>query len=293
MKTFENLYTDFTTITKDNSTSNVTFGKAQINDTQKSVCNMADFTFLDDEMYSTSVASQGDYRLPHNYQAGSLGAVYVLNGGNKYPIKEIHSLEEFEQLASDSSTATIPEIYCVYNDYIKFYPLFADTTSVIYAKYRQVAKQMSADDYDTGTITATYNSLAIVGSGTTFTSAMVGRQILLPDGLWYKIRTFTDATNLALEKTYEGTTTTGASYTIGDCPTIPDGFQDLLIYKPLETYFMIKGEEKRSTFYKNLYDLMLRDLKSRYLSRSANQVFVKGEAEVKNPNDYPTGLTSA
>ncbi len=293
MKTFENLYTDFTTITKDNSTSNVTFGKAQINDTQKSVCNMADFIFLDDEMYSSSVINQGDYRLPPNYQAGSLGAVYILNGGNKYPIKEIHSQEEFEQLANDSSTATIPEIYCVYNDYIKFYPLFADTTSVIYAKYRQVAKQMSADDYDTGTITATYNSLAIVGSGTTFTSAMVGRQILLPDGLWYKIRTFTDATNLALEKTYEGTTTTGASYTIGDCPTIPDGFQDLLIYKPLETYFMIKGEEKRSSFYKNLYDLMLRDLKSRYLSRSANQVFVKGEVKVKNPNDYPTGLTSA
>jgi hypothetical protein len=293
MKTFENLYTDFTIITKDNSTSNVTFGKAQINDTQKSVCNMADFTFLDDEMYSSSVASQGDYRLPHNYQPGSLGAVYVLNGGNKYPIKEIHSQEEFEQLASDSSTATIPEIYCVYNDYIKFYPLFADNTSIIYAKYRQVAREMSAANYITGTITATFNSLAIVGSGTTFTSAMVGRQILLPDGLWYKIKTFTNATNIALEKTYEGTTTAGASFTIGDCPIIPDGYQDLLIYKPLETYFMIKGEEKRSSFYKNLYDLMLRDLKSRYLSRSANQVFVKGGAEVKNPNDYPTGLTSA
>jgi hypothetical protein len=293
MKTFENLYTDFTTITKDNSASNVTFGKAQINDTQKSVCNMADFTFLDDEMYSSSVASQGEYRLPHNYQPGSLGAVYILNGGNKYPLKEIHSQEEFDKLASDSSTATIPEIYCVYNDYIKFYPLFADTTSVIYAKYRQVAKEMSADDYDTGTITATYNSLAIVGSGTTFTSAMVGRQILLPDGLWYKIKTFTNATNLALEKTYEGATTAGASYTIGDCPIIPDGFQDILIYKPLEHYFMHTGEEKRSVFYKNLYDAGIVDLKRRFLSRSANQVFVKGSLEVKNPNDYPTGLSSS
>ncbi len=293
MKTFENLYTDFTIITKDKSTDNITWGKSQINDTQKSICNMADFTFLDDEMYSSSVASQGDYRLPHNYQAGSLGAVYVLSGGNKYPIKEIHSLEEFEQLAVDSSTATIPEIYCVYNDYIKFYPLFSDNTSVIYAKYRQIPKQMSADDYDTGTITATNNSLSITGSGTTFTSNMVGRQILLPDGLWYKIKVYTNANNLALEKTYEGITTVGASYIIGDCPIIPDGFQDLLIYKPLENYFMMTGEEKRSTFYKNLYDLMLRDLKSRYLSRSANQVFVKGDIERKNPNDYPINLTSA
>lgn len=292
MKTYQTLYSDYLTLTKDSSTANTTFGKTQINETQKGICSMADFIFLDDEMYSSSVASQGAYRLPHNYLQGSISTVYILRDSIKYPVKEIHSTEEFEKIACDSSTSDLPEIYCIYNDYINFWPLFSDTSSTIYARYRQVAKEMSADDYTTGTITATQNSNAIVGSGTTFTSAMVGRKIKLPDGLWYPILSYTDATNIALSKTYEGTTTTGATYTIGDCPIIPDGFQDILIYKPLEHYFMMTGEEKRSVFYKNLYDAGISDLKRRFLSRSANQVFVKGSLEVKNPNDYPTGLTS-
>lgn len=293
MKTFQTLYSDYLTLSKDNSTANTTFGKAQINETYKSICGMADFIFLDDEMYASSVASQGAYRLPHNYQPGSISTVYILSGGNKYFPQEIHSTEEFERLASDSSTSTTPEYYCIYNDYINFYPLLADTTSVIYARFRQVPRELSVDDYSTGTLTITKNSNAVVGSGTAFTSSMEGMKMKLPDGIWYTISTVTDGTNIALAKTYEGTTAIGASYIIGDCPIIPDGFQDILIYKPLEHYFMMTGEERRSSFYKNLYDSGISDLKRRFLSRSANQVFSKQKVEFRNPNDYPTGLYSS
>jgi len=291
MKTFETLYTDFQIITKDNSTTNTTWGKKMINDTQKGICALADFTFLDDEMYASSVANQASYRLPPNYLTGSLSEVYVIVNGIKYAPKEIHSTTDFDKIAIDTSTASTPQYYCIYNDYINFYPLPADTSWTIYAKYRQVAQEMLADDYDTGTITVTNNSLIITGSGTTFTTTMIGRWILLPNGIWHKIQTFTNAISLALYKTYEGTTTVGATYTIGDCPIIPDGFQELLIYKPLEHYFMMAGEEKRSVFYKNLYDAGIVDLKRRYLSRSANQVFTIGSSKIINPNDYPTGLS--
>jgi hypothetical protein len=291
MKTFQTLYTEFQTITKDTSASNLAFGKKLINDTQSSICQMGNFTFLDDEMYSASVASQQSYRLPHNFLPNSLISCYVTQGGNKYYPKEIISQKDFDVIASDSSTSSYPEFFTIYGDYINFYPLPSDTSWGIYAKYRQMCKEMSADDYTTGSVTATYNSRKITGLGTTFTSDMVGRHIRLPDGIWYKIQSFSSTTELFAYKTYEGITTSGYSYVLGDCPIIPDGFQELLIYKPLEHYFMMTGEESRATFYKNLYDIGLRDLKSRYLSRSSTQVFTVGDSERVNPNDYPTNLS--
>lgn len=290
MKTFENLYTDYKIITKDYSTAGLAFGKQLINDTHKSVCGLADFTFLDDEWYCSSVASQASYRLPHNYSPNSLISCFVTVGGIKYYPKEIFSTDEFDKIAIDTSTSTSPSYFCIFNDYINFYPLPADTSWTIDLKYRQMAREMSADDYDTGTMTATQNSRTITGIGTTFTVAMEGRYIKLPDGLWYKIQTYSSATELLLAKTYEGATTT-STYIIGECPIIPDGFQEILLYKPLEHFFMMTGEEKRSVFYKNLYDLGVKELKSRYLSRSSNQVFVQGQTEIINPNDYPVNLS--
>jgi len=291
MLTFQNLYQTYQTITKDSSTSNTTLGKLLINDTNKNVCGLADFTFLDDEWYASSVASQAPYRLPHNYQPNSLISIYVLQSSTKYFPKEIISTKDFDILSAVSSSASSPQYYSIFNNYISFYPLPSDTSWEIHLKYRQTVKEMTADNYITGTITATNNSRIITGSGTTFTSAMEGRMISLPNGLWSEIQTYTNTTSITLARSYEGTTTSGASYIIGDCPLIPDGFQEILIYKPLENYFMIKGEEKRSVFYKNLYDNSLNLLKSRFTSRSSVNVFTSGINEVVNPNDYPSGLS--
>src|SRR5688572_1315969 len=56
--------------------------------------------------------------------------------------------------------------------------------------------------YTTGTITTTQGSTAVVGSGTVWTSAMVGRQLFLSSGAFYTIETFTDATNIVLDRPF-------------------------------------------------------------------------------------------
>lgn len=55
-------------------------------------------------------------------------------------------------------------------------------------------------DYTTGTVTVTATTGAVVGSGTTFTSAMVGKGFKA-DGhtTWYRVKTFTDTTNIVIE----------------------------------------------------------------------------------------------
>lgn len=70
-------------------------------------------------------------------------------------------------------------------------------------------------DYTTGTALFTNASTAVVGTGTTWTAAMVGRRIKNDaSGKWYFIASVTDATHLALTVAYAEATTTSDPYTI-------------------------------------------------------------------------------
>lgn len=71
--------------------------------------------------------------------------------------------------------------------------------------------------YSTGTLAVSYGSANVVGTGTTWTSAMVGQSILIGD-YWYTILTRTDNTHITIEYSpgngYMGLTVSGASYVI-------------------------------------------------------------------------------
>lgn len=78
-------------------------------------------------------------------------------------------------------------------------------------------------DYTTGTVTVTVTTGAVVGSGTTFTSAMVGLGFKATGhSAWYRIKTFTDATHITIEDDSDDKTSAytggaigaGATYTI-------------------------------------------------------------------------------
>jgi len=69
--------------------------------------------------------------------------------------------------------------------------------------------------YDTGTVAITSGATAVVGTGTTWTSAMAGRQLRVSTlSEYYEISSVTDATNLTLRFAYGGSTVTAATYSI-------------------------------------------------------------------------------
>lgn len=69
--------------------------------------------------------------------------------------------------------------------------------------------------YTTGTVAATQDSATITGSGTTFTSAMVGRLIIIStDDNWYEISAYVSATEITLASNYTGATVSGKTYKI-------------------------------------------------------------------------------
>lgn len=78
-------------------------------------------------------------------------------------------------------------------------------------------------DYTTGTVTVTAVTGAVVGVGTTFTSAMVGRGFRATGhSQWYRVASFTNATNITIEDDLDdvasqytgGTIAGGTAYTI-------------------------------------------------------------------------------
>lgn len=81
--------------------------------------------------------------------------------------------------------------------------------------------------YTAGTVDVTHGGTTVTGTSTTFTSAMVGRDILL-QGAWYPISAFTDTTHVTIGIPYAGSTLTGSTYTIAT--TISDSrVNDVLI----------------------------------------------------------------
>lgn len=78
-------------------------------------------------------------------------------------------------------------------------------------------------DYTTGTVTVTITTGAVTGSGTTFTSSMVGRGFKASGHTaWYRVKTYSSATSIVIEDDLDdvtsaytgGTINAGATYTI-------------------------------------------------------------------------------
>lgn len=73
----------------------------------------------------------------------------------------------------------------------------------------------TTDDYTTGTVSITDGSATITGTDTVWTAAMVGRKIRFEGSIAsYTIKTFSSATSLILDQTFQGTTDTSATYVI-------------------------------------------------------------------------------
>lgn len=72
---------------------------------------------------------------------------------------------------------------------------------------------IGSNAYSTGTVSISNDGTIVTGSGTTWTSAMVGRSILLGE-LWYEITAFGSTTSLTIGRGFSGATLSGSTYRI-------------------------------------------------------------------------------
>lgn len=295
MYTFQDLYEKYQILTSDNTDANTTFGKQSINDTHRYVCSLYNWPFTEGTKTYTTTALQQSFRLPLDYR--KLISVKITTGGITYTPVEIADEVLFDKLNAQGTTVSqdYPNYFHIRAGRLLMYPAISSASLTVTMEYHKLPQDMSADEYATGTISAVTNGdETVTGSGTTWTSAMVNRGILMPDGYWYKIATFTSTTSVELDRPYEGTTIAAGSsaYTISEVPLIPDGFQELLYLRPVAEYHMTKEHEEKTEYYKNRFKEVLNDLRRIHGSKTTQTVFPSRQnMEIRNANDYPLNIT--
>jgi len=234
-------------------------------------------------------------------------SVYVINSDNRYTPKLIFSREEWDSLNFSKFSSNIPIHAFVYNGQLEFFPTGTDDGDVIEINGKIRVTDLNIADYTTGTVDIiTNNSIEVTGSGTTWTTPMVGRWIRVThsdvaaasgDGTWYEIAEVTSTTTLNLVRPYGGRSlTTGASaaYIIGQMPLMPENFHDMPVYKAAAVYWYNNDDVGRADRYMVIYDRKQETLTSQYSSESTDPVLEEGGEgrRIINPNltiSSPTG----
>lgn len=163
--------------------------------------------------------------------------------------------------------------------------------NLYYKGDRYLGRYDGTTDYTTGTISVTNGSPNVVGSGTTFTSGMVGKRIAINNGItidWYTISAFTDATHITLSTNYTAGNALGIAYAIKMGFT--DQFQDFTTsvsntFCPIETYedtvLVAHGKQigsysvTTSTFTADAFDLPS-NITIRALKSGRNGILISG-----------------
>jgi hypothetical protein len=248
----------------DSSSANLTVLDSLHNEFIREVITIKPWPFRQ-KTVTRSTETDNIHDLPAD--CGKVVNITVTIGSTKYSPRRVKTREDWDKLTqSTNTTSNTPEAYFVFGKTYSFYPAPSSaTTDAVTIVYVREHKDLSIADYTTGgVLTATNGSTSIVGTGTTWTSAMAGRYLRITDsdtankgdGVWYEIASVTSATALALVAPYAGTSISSgnAAYAIGQTSIIPEDFQMLPIHRTLEHYFtFMQPEKERAQLAKGLY----------------------------------------
>jgi hypothetical protein len=210
------------------------------------------------------------------------GSIYVYSGGRVSDIIEEVPRDEFREDFSPEATDPLRRVMLSGTHSTTGYRLIRVNPPPLTAKvypYEYVKKITPMTEYSTGTVTATNASTTITGSGTTWTSGMVGQYFRVDsNGLgdsskWYRIAAYVSGTQLTLETAYEEATESALEYHISSSPTaFPSEFHEFILYEGLT---LVMGEQTDPTI-ENVQaqkTFILSDLKKNYKNRRTNVQF--------------------
>lgn len=246
---------------------------------------------------AATVASQQYYQLPS--EALFVKSVTVTVSSIPYPLEEIPDQNSWDALNADlTSTSNIPTYYFVRPGFgiagteIGIFPKPTSTGNTITVIYESTDKDLSNDKYTTGTVTLAEGEATVTGSGTTFTTAMVGRYFKGDvDGVWYRIASYISATAIELENVYEGTAGAGLSFTIAEIFNLPEDLHILPVYYAVSHYFDIRGDTDKSLKFRSLYEIGLNAAKRRWATKTRGVVVGKHRRfRFRDPNLPPPAL---
>lgn len=244
---------------KDTSSDSETFFKRQINNRYEQVLGFLPSHLSETTRTFSTVIDQQYYYMPPSVRR--IKNLFVTIANVDYYLEPINSHEEWTQLNSiDIQSGAIPRKYFKRQRDFGIWPIpQGEYTGSISYSFRALG--MTADDYNTGTVSVTENDQTVTGSGTSFESNVKKDYwFSLADsngfsrGDWYRIGTVTDNTNLELESFFEGATEAGANYIIGESPDLPEELHEVLAYGALADYYsMFRQSQSKAQGWNNMF----------------------------------------
>lgn len=226
------------------------------------------------------------YQLPADCLRVS-GVDYLLSAARRIPLDQVRSEHQWRLLNSTEQSGN----YLTYwfqkgADELGIFPIpSADTTNGLIIYYEPKGFTFSQDDYTTGTVSLTQGSTTVTGSGTTFTSSMVGREFRVTDGsdgYDYRIAGYTSGTVLTLEEPFLGVSGAGKTFILGEAPIYPSEYHDAPVDYALSRFFEMNNNPVRAKYHKDNFAMAIADAKEKYASSSSSQV-ITDEAASYNP----------
>lgn len=274
------------------------YGIQLLNVSRAKVLTSIDSYITEDIFTAKTVAAQQSYALPVN--CFKIEDISVLVGSVRYSPKIVENARQWHQLTIvNTPQSTIPMFVYIDKDKISFYPTPSASGSDIRAIVTLKEADLTNEDAIGGTITATNGSSTITGAGTNFLATNVGWKIQLPDNVWYKVSAVASATSLTVSKLFEGATTSGATYRLGQASVIPEEGQILPVYDAAMTIFLSQEKNAKAAEFRTLYTGtksptgeyldgigLLRD---KYGNKTEGQLNSgwDNNRQMKNYNDYP------
>jgi len=211
-----------------------------------------------DDQTSITIAGEQYY----SYPVGTVGvdSATITVGSQNFTLSPIYDQYTWNMLnALTTQPSTFPQFIYPRKDDFGVWPIPQDTYDINFQRFFR-DRNLSVEDYTTGTISLSSGSSTAVGSGTTFTNAMVGRWLTITDttkygqGYWYKVDSFTDATHLELQDLWSNASITGATYRIGETPEIPEEGHILLpAGTAADFYAGLRNEANNATWWNNVF----------------------------------------
>lgn len=290
MKTLSDLLVEYLDHTSDNSSTNSARGKRRMNERQRTLLAGKNYWFIEKETVIATVADQQEYNLP--LDCLKVSSVRVTVDDVSYILDEIPSDKKFDMYNMNGIdvTSDFPLYYNIRDGKVLLYPIPSNSGNDITILYQLKPRDMTLEDYTTGTIAVTNNSATVTGTATSWSSTTIlpGAAIFIRD-VAYEILTVNSTTSITLTRPYEGTTGSGLSYTIGDIPSIPEEFSDVLWLGAVADYWL-KKESKTYVTYKNEYGELEGRLRIYGQSKTNDQVINKHRLGPRTTNDYPFSI---
>lgn len=270
MKTFTTYKSLFQANTQNYTTEALNFGIFALNDSARTIANINKGTWrwLEDTDSILSVAGQRTYQVPNRFR--KVVTVYVQVAALPTSViwipTPIFDPSRYELLLQARlGQSDVARYVYIKGTEISFVPIPDTTGSEIHFRGRLKVKDISTDDYTTGTITAlTTGSKVVTLSGATINTSRNGDWILIKENLtdksgdeaWYQIDTVDNTNQITLVKPYQGPTVTAAAITfiIGQAYPIPEAYDTAVLYRALALYWTKQKDMALAKTYWMLYD---------------------------------------